>query len=327
MYENFALNLGKTRGNMQISAEVFYRRWIKVEVSSLFDAVFWQKAWEEALALDQTREQAKKSVDVWNRRAKSYNDHAGTESGNMRVEETLAFLDAYGIFNRKLRILDLGCGPGNFSLAFAERGHEVVALDPAAKMLDMLAEKLQAKPDCKALISTVQADWHTLSLAEYGWNGYFDLVFASMTPGVSDIETLQKSMAAAKHHVYLSRFAGARTHPSVEKIWNQFQAKPYYSLSLDVLFPHNWLYAMGYRPVQHFARWEREHTQTLDDAVEEIKNVLALRMDLDEVAEEAIRCYVEDRVDREGMFTEVKGATSAMLLWNVEKRVLTRLGG
>jgi SAM-dependent methyltransferase len=298
-----------------------------VEVSLLFDAGFWQNAWEEALALDQARTRAKKTVDVWNRRAKSYNNNAETESGNIRVEETLAFLDAYGILNRQLRILDLGCGPGNFALALAERGHQVVALDPAEKMLAMVEEKLQAKPDCRALITTVQADWVTLSLAEYGWNNYFDLVFASMTPGVTDVDTLQKSMAAAKRHVYLSRFAGPRNHPSVENIWNRFQAKPYYSLSLDILFPLNLLYALGYRPVQHFARWEREHTQAVEDAVEEIKNVLALRMDLDAVAEETIRRYVEERTDKNGMFTEVKGATSAMLLWNIEKGALTRLGG
>lgn len=298
-----------------------------MEVSLLFNAVFWQKAWEEALALDQVRAQAKKTVDVWNRRAESYNNNAWTESGNMRVEETLAFLDTYGILNRQLRILDLGCGPGNFALAFAERGHQVVALDPAANMLAMLEEKLQAKAGCKKLVTTVQADWVTLSLVEYGWNSYFDLVFASMTPGVCDVGTLQKSMAAAKHHVYLSRFAGPRNHPSVENVWNQFQAKPYYSLSLDILFPHNWLYASGYRPVQHFAQWEREHTQAVENAVEEIKNVLALRMDLDGVAEETIRRYVEERADKEGMFTEVKGATSAMLLWNIKKSVLTRLGG
>lgn len=298
-----------------------------MEVSSLFDAVFWENAWEEALVLDQSRAQAKKAVDVWDRRAKSYEQNLGTESGNMRVEETLAFLDAYGILNHKLRILDLGCGPGNFTIAFAERGHQVVALDPAAKMLAILEEKLRAKPACKALVTTVQADWMMLSLTEYGWNSYFDLVFASMTPGVSDVKTLQKSMAAAKHYVYLSRFAGPRTHPSVENIWNQFHAKPYYSLSLDILFPHNWLYASGYRPVQHFAQWEREHAQTVEDAVEEIKNVLALRMAVDGVVEDAIRRYVAERADREGLFTEVKGATSAMLLWKIEKRGLARLGG
>lgn len=298
-----------------------------MEASVLFDAGFWQKAWEEASAHDQERVQAKKAVDAWNRRAKSYDNNVGADSGNMRVEETLAFLDDYGILKDKLRILDLGCGPGYFTLAFAERGHQVVALDPAEEMLAMLEAKLEAKPDCKALVTTVLADWIPLLLADYGWKSHFDLVFASMTPGVSNVGTLQKVMAASKRYIYLSRFAGPRTQPSVENIWNQFNAKPYYSLSLDMLFPHNWLYASGYRPEQHFAQWKREHNQAVEEAVDEIKSVLALRMTVDEVLEEAILRYVEERADRGGRFTEVKGATSAMLLWDIEKRVLTRLGG
>ena len=298
-----------------------------METSALFDPTFWESAWKDANVTDQTRGQDKKAVEVWNRRAKSYDKNVGTDSGNRRVEETLAFLDGYGILNKKLRILDLGCGPGNFSMALAARGHEVVALDPAEKMLAMLEEKLAEKPALKDLVTPVIADWMLLSLERFGWDGYFDLVFASMTPGVGDVATLQKVMRASRQYVYLSRFAGSRTQPSVEAVWARFQSASYYSQSLDILFPHNWLYASGYRPAMHFARWEREHHQTVAEAIEDIRNVLALRMHVDEAEEEAIRMYVENNLDKDGLFCEVKGATSAMMLWHVEKKVLTRTGG
>ena len=219
-----------------------------METSALFDPTFWESAWKEANVTDQAREQDRKTVEVWNRRAKSYDKNVGTDPGNRRVEETLAFLDGYGILNNKLRILDLGCGPGNFSVALAERGHEVVALDPAEKMLAMVEEKLVGQPALKDLVAPVLADWVPLSLEQFGWHGYFDLVFASMTPGVRDVATLQKVMRASRQYVYLSRFAGSRTQPSVEAVWARFQSKPYYSQSLDILFPQNWLYASGYRP-------------------------------------------------------------------------------
>lgn len=298
-----------------------------MDTSALFDPVFWESAWKEANLSDQAREQDKKAVEVWNRRAKSYDKNVGTDSGSRRVEEALAFLDGYGILNKKLRILDLGCGPGNFSVALAKRGHEVVALDPAEKMLMMVAEKLAAQPALKDLVKPVLADWVPLSLEQFGWLGYFDLVFASMTPGVRDVVTLQKMMRASRQHVYLSRFAGPRTQPSVEAVWTRFKSKPYYSQSLDILFPQNWLYASGYHPVMHFARWEREHRQSVGEAIEDIRNVLALRMNVDQAVEEAIRMYVENNLTANGLFNEAKGATSAMMLWHVEKKVLTRTGG
>ena len=298
-----------------------------MDTSILFDAAFWESAWHEAIEADQERKRAEKAVAVWNRRAKSYDKNVGSESGNRRVAEALAFLDAYGALSKKLRILDLGCGPGNFTMAFAERGHEVVALDPAAEMLATLQEKLEERPDLQPLVKPVVADWIPLELADYGWSGHFDLVFASMTPGVQDVTTLQKVMQASRQYVYVSRFAGPRTQPSVQAIWEHFHDRPYYSRSLDILFPLNWLYAMGYQPAMHFARWEREHQQPTDEAREEIRNVLSLRMDIDERVEQVIAKYLAAHADSDGQLREIKGATSAMLLWDVERKVLIRSGG
>jgi SAM-dependent methyltransferase len=298
-----------------------------MEPTALFEAFFWQEAWDEANRQDRERKQEEKAVDVWNRRAGSYDRNADSDSGNRRVREALAFLDAYGVLDKPRRILDLGCGPGHFSLAFAERGHQVVALDPARGMLEMLEQKLAERPEIASRITLTEADWVPLNLADYGWESHFDLVFASMTPGIRDTATLQKAMDASRHYIYLSRFAGPRTQPSVEEIWYTFRDKPYYSLGLDILLPQNWLYALGYRPALHFSRWHREHSQPAQAAVEEIKNVLALRMDVDETVERVIEDYVWQRCGEDGLFRESKGATSAMLLWDKGKNVLTRLGG
>ncbi|MCW3490106.1 class I SAM-dependent methyltransferase [Dethiobacter alkaliphilus] len=297
-----------------------------MDTTTLFDSSFWESAWNEAIEADQERKRAKKSVDVWNRRAKNYDKNVDTDSGNRRVEEALAFLDTYGVMSEKLRILDLGCGPGNFTMAFAERGHQVVALDPAEEMLTILREKLAKRPDLEPLVKTVGDDWIPLVPQEYGWDNNFDLVFASMTPGVQDVTTLEKVMQVSGGYVYLSRFSGPRIHPSVQAVWEHFNDKPYYSQSLDILFPLNWLYAEGYKPAMHFARWERQHEQPAQEALEEMRNVLSLRMDIDRQVEQVMAQYVEAHSDENGLLSETKGATSAMLLWHVDKRVLTKGG-
>lgn len=296
----------------------------RLDTSLLFSSGFWEKAWEEANIKDKERRE-KKAVDVWNRRAANYERNVGSDSGQKRVDASLAFLESYGILNRKLKIMDLGCGPGNFSLAFAERGHSVWALDPAEKMLEQLRMKLETKPELEARVTPVVADWIPLELEDYGWEKHFDLIFASMTPGINNVPTLQKAINASKGYVYLSRFAGPRSQPSVEAIWQRLHGSVYYSQSLDILFPQNWLYATGYRPAAHYVRWEREHSQPVADAVDEIRNVLALRLDMNDAVEAAIEDYVAKQA-KDGIFTEIKGATSAMLLWRVDKDVINRGG-
>lgn len=299
----------------------------EIDTYTVFDTGFWESAWDSANALDNKRKREKEAVDVWNRRAKNYDRNVGSDSGRKRVDQVLAFLDRYGVLSESLRILDLGSGPGNFALALAGRGHRVVALDPAENMLAQLEEKLAESPELQPFVRTVAADWIPLDLDDYGWDGYFDLVFASMTPGIQDVATLQKAIRASAKYVYLSRLAGPRTHPAVDAIWERLHGGNYYSHSLDILYPLNWLYSAGYRPAVHFSRWEREHRQPAEDAVDEIRDVLAMRMDVDEGMLADIRRYAREKADPDGFLTEKKGATSGMLLWRVDKAILSVTGG
>lgn len=286
-------------------------------VAAMFTAEFWEKVWQVAVVEDEIEEKGNSAAESWNRRAGSYEADTGQE----RVKEALAFLDSYGVLDGKLTVLDLGCGPGVFTVALAERGHRVVAVDPAEKMLEKLESKLAASPQLKPLVRLVQADWVPLRLDEYGWERHFDLVFASMTPAVRDAATLRKAMQASAGYVYLSRFAGPRLQPSVESVWSQFRDKPYYRQSLDIYYPLNWLYAGGWRPVVHFSRWEREHRQRVEEAAAAILDVLAMRLEVDGRVAAAVEEYVGKRA-RDGYFAERKGATAGMLLWDVGKKIL-----
>lgn len=46
---------------------------------------------------------------------------------------------------RDVRVLDLGCGPGNFAIALAESGFSVVGIDPYDALVDLAREKRRAK--------------------------------------------------------------------------------------------------------------------------------------------------------------------------------------
>jgi SAM-dependent methyltransferase len=64
------------------------------------------------------------------------------------LAEVLAFLDRSvppGAERRDTRVLDVGCGPGNFSVAAATVGFSVVGIDPYQTLLDLAREKRGAQ--------------------------------------------------------------------------------------------------------------------------------------------------------------------------------------
>jgi SAM-dependent methyltransferase len=302
-----------------------YYRGEHLDNKNIFEPLFWERLWQDAVAADKDRPRAQDTAKAWSRRAKSYDKNVESDSGQKRVEAALSFLDQNGVPGKGLRILDIGCGPGNFAIALAQRGHTVVALDPAEKMLQVLREKTANQPEIDARITTVLDDWIELDLDHYGWRKSFDLVFASMTPGVYDVATLKKAMDASCSHMYLSRFSGPRLMPLLHAVWQEIKGRDYHSQSLDVVFPLNWLYSMGYQPALKFHHWEREHTQTVDEAFAEIIEHLTLRLVVNTEVEGRVRAIVEQKAEN-GFITECKGATAGMLLWHVDKKRCS-LGG
>lgn len=290
------------------------------DVRELFDPVFWEEAWQKAAAMEKKRD-AREVAQAWSRRARNYDKNVGSESGWKRVEDALVFLDSHNVPPSGLKILDLGCGPGNFAVAFARRGHTVAALDPADKMLEIVEEKIKKMPEIAGRITTVLGDWNEIDLKRLGWEKHFDLVFASMTPGVHDVATLKKAMNASRQYMYLSRFAGPRKAPLLRTVWRELTGSEYHNPSLDIVFPLNWLYSSGYRPVLQYHHWEREHRQTVEEALEEILASLALRMPVDDRTKKRVRQIIE-REAVDGYVTEQKGATAAMLLWRVDRELV-----
>jgi 2-polyprenyl-3-methyl-5-hydroxy-6-metoxy-1,4-benzoquinol methylase len=65
------------------------------------------------------------------------------------------------------RILDAGCGPGRDALAFAERGHEVVAFDASAAMILLASERVGHR-----------AVVHLMRFQELNWQNEFDGIWA-----------------------------------------------------------------------------------------------------------------------------------------------------
>lgn len=82
---------------------------------------------------------------IFDNEAKSYDSWYDTKLGDFvdRVERKCAF-DLFLPFEGK-KILDIGCGTGNYSIRLAELGYEVVGIDISDEMLDIARGKAKEK--------------------------------------------------------------------------------------------------------------------------------------------------------------------------------------
>lgn len=139
----------------------------------------------------------------WDFRAPGYDREISNseDSRNTRVN-LVQRLIRKGVIQKESAVLDLGCGPGLFTVEFAQQCRQVVGVDISGKMLE------RARQHAKSLdnVAFYKMDWADPQCNQE-WDGAFDLVFANMSPAIRSVPTLEKMMRASKNWCFYSTFA------------------------------------------------------------------------------------------------------------------------
>jgi SAM-dependent methyltransferase len=252
------------------------------------------------------------SRQLWDLRANEFNSNRHQREGAQRRAEVLRFLEARGLWREGIEILDIGCGPGKYAIELAQKASSVVGVDLSPRMIRLARENaVQAGTDH---VRFEEAAWDETDLQTRGWNRKFDLVFASMCPGINSPETLAKMSEASRNHCFMSHFAWRRDSLKDDLYRELYHKEPERTWGKNIYCAFNLLWLEGFYPeiTYYDTNWENEWT--LEEAVE----IYSLQLSLDgNAAKEMLRSYLERKAEN-GLVKEATQAKIAWMYWQVE---------
>ena len=233
------------------------------------DFAFWQRAWQEErmVHLRSGKRGQDDAVKIWAKRSEDF--IARVMKDTQRVEEVLDWLSNQGVRTQGMRILDIGSGPGTFTLPLAKEAAEVVAVEPVSNMVSHLKARLAEEK--RGNVRIIKDTWEDVDIAAQSFSGRFDLVFASMSPGLSEWETVEKALACSRKYCYISSFAGLRYNDHFRTLWQQIYGQEMPPWPADIIFIANLLLLRGYEITLHVWNKERSEELTQKEAREEFK--------------------------------------------------------
>jgi 2-polyprenyl-3-methyl-5-hydroxy-6-metoxy-1,4-benzoquinol methylase len=299
---------------------LYKREGIYLQLFPAKSSEFWINLWDDAQRHSPMRKRRRRTetemIEMWNSRAKQFAKNTNKNDGQERRQRVLGFLEQGGALQKGFKVLDIGAGPGNFAIPMAHIASHVTALEPASEMVKIL----QARATAEQLenISIMQRTWQEVDVEEEGLVGQFDLVFASMTPGVQDPETLEKMIRASRGYCYLSGFSGQRWCGAYNELWRLFYDEDIGDTPSDVIYPFGLLYSMGYRPNLRFTthKWVDEYP--IEEATDNFLKFFENYMDISAGARKTIEDYVLKHAEN-GIFRLKANGYSEMMLWRVKE--------
>lgn len=171
----------------------------------------------------------KKDKDSWNKKASEMNKRVHNGYYNDMIEKNI-FLE------KEDTLLDVGCGPGTFSLRFAPFVNHVFSFDFSSEMLEILEKNIEKRNinNITSFIHDMETSWEKVPIC--------DIVLASRCLEVDDISTVLKELDThARKAVYLSYKVGNSylDEELLNVIDREIIPKPDYIYLINVLYNMN----------------------------------------------------------------------------------------
>lgn len=252
-------------------------------------------------------------AEFWNKRSENYSRNIEKDQRKKRTDEILEFLEEAGFSPEGSRVLDIGCGPGTLSLPLARLGAEVTALDISSGMLNKLkdAVKKESLP-----VDVIECSWWTADIDGLGFRNKFDLVIASMTPGIRDVENFDMMMACSKNLCYYSNFLRRGEDKAYRDIRSSILGEKSENNMNGIIYPFMYLYLSGYRPSVRINHSEWKEEINWKEAADQAIEFIGRGRDFDDETKEKIMGYYQN-ASPDGIYRSESDVYTGMMVWEV----------
>lgn len=238
----------------------------------------------------------------WDKTSKNY-----TDAGYSVIKgEILSDLVSEGVLGKNSSLIDIGCGPGFFSVLLSGHVGRVYAMDSSEGMLKCLSETVSEKGI--ANITPLRADWDTFSPERT-----YNTVFTSLCPPTNNPESILKMNSLSDGNcVYVSSM-GNDDSPHV-KIWHRLGCD-YSFKGYNTQYPFEYLKSLGADVRLKTYSQHVDKTMSYEEAFEaEIRRITGYRERTEEI-EEAV-AYVLDGMKEGDEIRYSADMKLGMLVWN-----------
>lgn len=206
-------------------------------------------------------------------------------------------------------ILDIGCGTGRFSLAFADVSRRIRGFDISPVMVSIANRRPETEKHPDAGFFT--ADWNSLNVSDIG---KFDITIANMTPAICSKVSMEKMLSLSKGWCFLSGFVSRG-----EKMWKELHCLSGSGQGPEsdkLLYAMDYLWSRDLRPEIVYHTSHHNRTMPMDYAEKFFIESSRMMYGADEERDRKIREILESLSDGK-VVTMDSEPVSAMLYWHV----------
>ncbi|MDD4446451.1 MAG: class I SAM-dependent methyltransferase [Methanothrix sp.] len=268
-------------------------------------------------SFSQKRRDGPQSALFWDKRAEGFSRNIKSDRREKKRTEVFELIKKTGLELNGAEVLDIGCGPGTLAVPLAEMGARVTALDISVEMLKKLENRV--REEGLTSIKTIQSSWSDIDIDALGFQSRFDLVIASMTPGINGPETFEKMIQASRNVCYYSNFVSRKWDVSYYELYQVLFGEKYGDGGYGFHLPFMYLYSMGSRPFIKISKNNWKSDETVDSMVETVSGFFGGRKDIDDEMRLRMRRYFEERAEGGRYHSETESITG-MMVWEKNGR-------